>query len=440
MARIDDSSFLGEESIGRILLKIAPPVMAAQLIQAFYNIADSYFIGGYSNDALTALSVIYPIQLLIIAFATGTGVGVNTLMAKYYAIKKLRRADETGGTGMVLSVIIWAIFALLSFIFMESYVCTSASSLDAIEYAVTYGNIVCIGSIGSFLEGNWTKVHQSHGNMRLPMIAQIAGALTNIILDPVMIYGFGFIPEMGVTGAGWATVIGQCVAAFIVAPGGIRKLPKFKTGLLYAAKIYKLGYPSILMQALYTVYIVVLNVILAEFSDAAVTVLGLYYKMQTFFFIPLMGLQVCIVLVLSYNYTCYRFDRCKKTMNYSFIISAAFMLFGIVCFVFFPKTIMGLFSSSAEVMEIGSIAFPIIGTSFISAVFSLILPVFFQAIGNGRISLLLSLTRQIFCLMPIFWLLSLIGLNYTWLAYPISETIAGGIGLLLYKKVTKFWD
>ena len=264
------NDWYGREKISKILLKVAPPVMLAQLIQALYNIVDSFFVGMYSNDALTALSVIYPMQLVIIALAVGTGVGVNTYMARKYAQERPKDAEAAAGCGTVLALVSWALFAALSLIFMRPYVKTSATSPEAVEYAVIYGNIVCAGSIGVFLEGNWTKVHQARGNMRRPMIAQITGALTNIILDPILIFGIGPAPEMAV----------------IVSVGAVCKPPELRHMRRFINRIYFFGYSSILMQLLYTVYILALNIILAGFSDAAVTVLGLYYKLQSFFFIP----------------------------------------------------------------------------------------------------------------------------------------------------------
>lgn len=347
------------EKIPKILLKIAPPVMLAQLIQAMYNIVDSFFVGQYSANSLTALSVIYPLQLIIIALAVGTGVGVNTYMARQYAQKFQQKAEEAAGTGMVLEFMTWLIFAVLAAVFMRPYVMTSAKSPEAIEDAVIYGRIVCIGSIGAFLEGNWTKVHQSRGNMRRPMIAQTVGALTNIVLDPIMIFGLGPVPQMGVAGAAYATVCGQVAAAVITAFGGVRRPPEFRKMKVYIKQIYWLGYASILQQAMYTVYIVILNAILAGFSDSAVTVLGLYYKMQTFFFIPLMGLQTCIVPVLSFNYATKSYGRCRETMKDSYLFSCGFMLIGGGCFVFFPVELLRIFSDSSEVIAIGKTAFPI---------------------------------------------------------------------------------
>lgn len=436
---ISENNFFGTERIGKILFKMAPPVMLAQLIQALYNIVDSFFVGKYSDDALTALTVIFPLQLIIVAFAVGTGVGVNTYMARKYAQDREKEANGTAGAGMILALISWALFALISVLIMRPYVRTSATLPQVIENAVTYGNIVCVGSLGAFLEGIWSKVHQSRGNMRLPMFAQIAGALTNIILDPLMIFGVGFFPEMGAAGAAYATVVGQTVAAVIVGIKGFSRPPAWRDFPHYVKRIYFYGYSSITMQALYTVYIVGLNVILAKFSDFAVTVLGLYYKMQSFFFIPLLGLETCIVPVLSFNYTRKEYERCRDTMKLSFSISALFMLVGVISFLFFPRQLIGIFSSNAEVHKIGAVAFRIIGTSFIPAVFSLMTPVFFQAIGDGKTSTVLVLIRQIFCLVPIFWLFSFIGLNYTWLSFPISESIAGSIGIVLYVRTLKKW-
>lgn len=432
-----DTEFFRTEKIPKILLQIAPPVMLAQLIQAMYNIVDSFFVGKYSEPALTALSVIYPLQFVIIALAVGTGVGVNTYMARLYAQKMPGQAEETAGTGTLLALGTWFIFAIFSIFCMRPYVLTSANTPEAIESAVIYGQIVCIGSIGAFLEGNWTKVHQSRGNMHRPMVAQTVGALTNIMLDPILIFGLGPVPELGVAGAAYATVCGQVAAAVITSFGGVGRLPERTKMPLYIKQIYWFGYASIIMQALFTVYIVILNAILAGFSDSAVTVLGLYYKMQTFFFIPLMGLQTCIVPVLSFNYATKSYARCREIMRDSYGFSCVFMLVGVICFVFFPVQLLQVFSKSSEVIAIGKNAFPIIGASFIPAVFSLMTPVFFQAIGNGKISLFLSVMRQICCLIPIFWLLSLIDLRFTWFAFPISEVLVGVTGIVLYYKEIK---
>lgn len=427
------------ERVWKILLRIAPPVMLAQLIQALYNIVDSYFVGQYSNSGLTALSVIFPVQLIITAIAVGTGVGVNTYMARMYAFGKTRAADSTAGTGTVLAVVSWAVFAVAMLLLMEPYVRTSATSLDAVSDAVLYGNIVCVGSIGIFLESIWTKVLQAGGNMRLPMLAQIAGALTNIVLDPILIFGLGPVPRMGIAGAAAATVAGQCVAAVLTGAAAFRRPPKARVMWKYVRQIYRLGYPSIFMQMLYTVYIMALNMILAGFSDDAVTVLGLYYKLQSFFFIPLNGLQTCIVPILSYNFACLAYDRCKRILYDSCGISLVFMLVGVVSFECIPDRLIGLFSQEPAVLAIGVPAFRVIGLSFIPAVLSLMPPVFFQAIGAAGPSLLLSVVRQICCLIPLFWLFSKISLGATWFAYPLSEVITGSLGVAFYLRQLQRW-
>lgn len=428
-----------EKNIWKVLFKVAPPVMLAQLILAMYNIVDSYFVGKYSGRGLTALSVIFPIQLIITAVAVGTGVGVNTNMSGCYAQNREERAHETAGVGSMLAFISWLVFAVISTVFMRAYVKTSAGSQEVVEYAVIYGKIVCIGSISLFMDGIWTKVHQAGGNMKRPMIAQILGALTNIVLDPVLIFGMGPVPEMGVAGAAYATVAGQTVAAAVTFYKGFYKIPPKEKILGYVKQIYSLGFPSIFMQILYTVYIVALNIILAGFSDSAVTVLGLYYKLQSFFFIPLIGLETCIVPLISYAYAQSDYGRCKGIMTDSFIFAGSFMIVGIICFEFIPAQLIQIFSSETAVIEIGVTAFRIIGLSFIPAVFSLLTPVFFQAIGGAIPSIILSLTRQIFCLIPIFWLMSKIGLNYTWMAFPAAEIITGGVGIFLYIRQLKKW-
>ncbi|GFI61120.1 multidrug export protein MepA [Clostridiales bacterium] len=436
---INADSF-GTERIWKILLRIAPPVMLAQLIQALYNVVDSYFIGKFSEDGLTALSVIFPIQVLIIALAVGTGVGVNTLMARMYAQDRESDAGRTAGVGIFLAVVTWAVFAILTALILRPFVMTSAKSPEAVEYAVSYGRIVCAGSLGIFLESCFSKIHQAMGNMKLPMLAQISGAVTNIILDPILIFGVGKIPAMGVTGAAIATICGQFVAAVITGVSAARRPPKLAKMSRYIRAIYHYGFPSIFMQVLYVVYIMILNIILSGFSDAAVTVLGLYYKLQSFFFIPLQALETCIVPVLSYNYARGRYDRCRSLIWNSVLLSMGFMLVGVFCFEIIPESLIGIFSESEAVLTAGVPAFRIIGSSFIPATVALLSPTIFQAIGEAHQSIILSLIRQVFCLIPIFWFFSNFGLVYTWIAFPMAEIITSTVGLCLYFKETRRWN
>ena len=276
----------GTEKIGKILLRLAPPVMLAQLIQALYNIVDSLFVGKYADSGLTALSIVYPLQLLMIALAVGTGVGVNTVMAARLGIGRKKQAEEYAGVATPMALIMWLVFAGVCWCIMPLYARVSSQSPDVIRDVVTYGRIVCLFSTGLFLESVWTKVHQANGDMKTPMAAQIAGAVTNIVLDPLLIFGLLGLPRLGIAGAAIATVAGQFVAAAIVSRGGFYPAPARRVCLRAVPIVLRLGFPNMLMQSAYTFYILGLNLILAGFSDQAVTALGLYYKWQTFFFIP----------------------------------------------------------------------------------------------------------------------------------------------------------
>lgn len=289
---MDTIEFYGKEKISKILLKLAPPVMLAQLIQALYNIIDSLFIGRFSDSGLTALSIIYPIQLLMIALAVGTGVGINTVIAARLGEGRKKEAEEYAGVSTPLAIILWFLFALACWLIMPAYARMSTESEAVIQDVISYGRIVCVFSFGLFLESIWTKVLQAKGDMKTPMVAQIAGAVTNIILDPLLIFGMFGLPRMGISGAAIATVSGQIVAALIVMKKGFYSSPKKEVYPGYIAKIFRLGMPNILMQSSYTFYILGLNLILAGFCDQAVTALGLYYKWQTFFFIPLGAMPV----------------------------------------------------------------------------------------------------------------------------------------------------
>ena len=280
------------------MLRLAPPVMLAQLIQALYNIVDSLFVGRYSSSGLTALSIIYPIQLLMIAFAVGTGVGINTVMASKLGTGDRRETNEYAGVGTPLAVVLWILFSVICFFIMPFYARMSTESEKVISDVIVYGRIVCVFSFGLFLESVWTKILQSNGDMKTPMFAQIIGAVTNIVLDPILIFGLFGLPEMGIAGAAAATVAGQIVAALVVMKKGFHKSPQPDVYPHHIAEIFRLGVPNILMQSAYTFYILGLNMILASFSDQAVTALGLYYKCQTFFFIPLGAMQTCIVPII----------------------------------------------------------------------------------------------------------------------------------------------
>lgn len=431
---MEQTDLFGTEKISKILLKLAPPVMLAQLIQALYNIIDSLFVGRYSDSGLTALSIIYPLQLLMIALAVGTGVGINTVMAAKLGVGNEKEADEYAGVGTPLAGFMWLLFAVICWFAMPFYAKMSTNSEVIIHDVIVYGRIVCVFSFGLFLESIWTKVLQSCGDMKTPMTAQIIGAITNIVLDPLLIFGmFGF-PKMGIAGAAVATVSGQIMAALIVMKKGFRKSPHRQLYPHHIAKIFQLGIPNILMQSAYTFYILGLNLILATFSDQAVTALGLYYKWQTFFFIPLGAMQTCIVPVISYNYAARNIERCKKTLSASIVFGMSLMALGTLCFVCIPSQMLRVFTSDELVIAIGRVGFRFVGISFLPMVTSLIFPVFFQAVGSSLKSSLLTVIRTVVLFVPLAYLFSRFGLNWFWLTYPVTEVITSLTGAYFYRQ------
>lgn len=429
-----ESQFFGQEKISKILLKIAPPVMLAQLIQALYNIVDSLFVGQYSESGLTSLSIIYPIQLLMIALAVGTGVGINTAMAARFGVGKAKDADEFAGVGTPLAIVMWLIFAVVCWFFMPAFAKMSTSSEEVINDVITYGRIVCVFSFGLFLESIWTKILQANGDMKTPTIAQITGAVINIILDPLLIFGMFGLPKMGIAGAATATVVGQIVAALVVMKKGLRKPPSIRLYPKRIAEIFRLGIPNILMQSAYTFYIFGLNQILATFSDAAVTALGLYYKWQTFFFIPLGSMQTCIVPVVSFNYAARKIHRCKQTLMTAIVFGMVLMAVGTLCFEMFPTQLLRLFTDDEAVIAIGEIGFRYTGSSFIPMVTSLIFPVFFQAVGSSLKSSFLTVVRTVILFVPLGYIFAQFGLFWFWLTFPVTEVVTTTVGFLFYRQ------
>lgn len=424
----------GSEKISKILFKLAPPVMLAQLIQALYNIVDSLFVGRYSDSGLTALSIIYPVQLLMIAISVGSGVGINTVMASKLGVGDDKSAKEYAGVSVPLAIALWLVFAVVCYFLMPFYAKISTDSQEVIEDVIIYGRIVCVFSFGLFLESVWTKILQAKGDMTTPTVAQVCGAITNIILDPILIFGLFGMKELGVAGAAIATVAGQIVAALVVMKKALTKSPRLKNYPTYLKNIYRAGIPNILMQSAYTFYIFGLNMILAGFSDAAVTALGLYYKWQTFFFIPLGAMQTCIVPVISYNYATKNIDRCKNTLKTSVIFGVVFMAIGGLVFNVIPEAMLKVFTSDQAVIDIGKVGFHFVGVSFIPLVTSLTFPVFFQAVGSSVKSSLLTVVRTVVCFVPLGYLFSRLGLNWFWLTFPMTEIITTVVGFIFYRR------
>lgn len=438
---MENANILETESISKLMWKFSPPLMLALFIQSIYNIVDSLFVAWYSADALTSLSFIYPLQLLMIAVATGTGSGINTNVARLLGQGRKKRAEANAYHGILLGVFNWLIISIVGILILKKYFQISSNNQAVIDYGMEYGVIIIIFSFGMFLEGNLSKILQATGDMTTPTIAQIIGALINIVLDYVLIFGkFGF-PEMGLSGAAIATVLGQTVAMIIVLICVLKskklKIKPTKLSIKTFLRIYKDGLPNIVMQALFTIYIFGLNVILKSFTEDAVTVLSIYYKLQTFFWLPLMALQQAILPIVSYNYGAGKADRMFKALKYALFISIGVLFLSTIVFIAVPQPLLAIYTNKAEIFEIGSYAFPIIALSFMPAAFNLTLPIFFQAVCDGKKSIFLTVLRQLILFVPVAWILSFFGLNAVWLTFPISDgitLITGLIMFFIYKK------
>ena len=401
-------------------------------MQSLYIIFDILFIAQYSLDCLTALSVIYPMQLLMIAIAVGTGVGINAVVAYYNGLRNYEKAEAAAGTGAPLAFVLWVLFSIITWFVLPYYASLQTSSEEVIREVVLYGKIVTVLAPGLFFESMWTKVCQANGDMKTPMYGQILGAIVNIALDPILIFGWFGLPEMGIAGAGIATVIGQAAAAAVVFKKGYCSSPSFSAYPQLLKAIYRAGVPNILMQTAYTVYILGLNIILAGFSDAAITALGLYYKWQTFFFIPLGALQTCIVPIVSFNHAYGSRTRCYETMRASTIFGLALMSIGVLCFELVPGPMLSVFTSDSNVLEIGIWGFRCIGWSFLPMVLSLTYPVYFEAIDKVLASSMLTILRTVVLFVPLGYVLSRFSLEAFWFTFLITEIITTLTGTVMY--------
>ena len=424
-----------EEPIGRLLLKMSPPVMLALLIQSIYNIVDSYFVGKYSGDGLTALSIIFPIQLLITALATGTGAGINILISRMDGTGRRENQADVVKSGLALGIFNYLVFACIGLLSIKGYYSLSSGNEEVRAFGIQYGSVIFLGGLGQFVEANCTKMLQAKGNMMRPMMAQITGAVINVVLDPILIFGLGGLPKFGIAGAAMATIIGQW-AAMAMTFLSLRKYYSMKghVRLKECLHIYKAGAPSMVMQSLYTFYIVGLNLILKLFTEDAVTVLGIYYKLQTFFFIPLMGLEQVILPIVSFNYGAGEMKRAKLVLKYTTIFSCGVMLVAAIVFWAVPANLLGIFSESESIIQIGCYALRVIGTSFLPLGITLIFTVYLQGVNMGKESMLLITLRQVILFVPLAWIFHYHGLKAVWLTFPVTEVIVAAACIFVYIK------
>lgn len=440
---------MGVMPVNRLLITMSLPMVISMLVQALYNIVDSVFVAQINEAALTAVSMAFPIQNLMIAVAAGTGTGVNALLSKSLGEKNKRMVDDTANMGVFLAICSYAVFAIIGIFLSRIYFAAQISDAQIIEYGDEYMSVICLFSFGLFGQIITERLLQATGRTIFTMFTQGIGAIINIILDPILIFGLLGLPAMGVTGAAAATVIGQIIAAILgfvcnaVYNHDITLSIKgiFTIDTTVISKVYRVGIPSIIMQSITSVMTFSLNKILAEFSSTAVAVFGVYYKLNSFIFMPVFGMNNGLVPILSYNYGARKPDRIKKTIKLGMKYAVAIMIFGLLLFELFPSGLLGIFDASQEMLSIGCVALRIIASSFVFAGVAIICSTVFQAIGNPLHSLIMSVCRQLLVIVPVAWLLSLSGrLELVWFAFPIAEFVSVAMSIFFMKKTIRHLD
>lgn len=436
---------MGVMPIPKLLISMSLPMIMSMLVQALYNVVDSMFVAQLNENALTAVSLAFPIQNLMIAVAAGTGVGINALLSKSLGEKKFETANTIAKNGILLGILSSLVFAILGLLGSRLFFEIQTKDEQIIEYGTQYMSVITIVSFGIFLQITFERLLQSTGKTIFNMITQGMGAIINIILDPILIFGWFGLPAMGVTGAAVATVIGQIFAALL----GLFFNYKFNKEIHVSFKgfkpcketignIYKIGVPSIIMQSIGSLTTFGINNILLMFSSTAATVFGVYFKLQSFVFMPVFGLTNGMIPIVAYNYGAQNKKRIYQTIKLSAIIAVGIMLVGLTIFQLFPQTLLGLFEASDHMLEIGVPALRTISLSFVFAGFGIVSSCVFQALGNGVYSMFISLTRQIVVILPVaFIFANLFGLNMVWFAYPIAEVVSVFMCIFMLRRILK---
>lgn len=423
---------MGVMPVNQLLISMSLPMMISMLVQALYNVVDSIFVSRISENALTAVSLAFPIQSLMIAIGAGTGVGINALLSRALGEKDYGKADKAAVNGVFLAVISYLIFLLVGAFAVTPFYLSQTQDAEIIKYGKQYLTIVCCLSFGMYTQFVFERLLQSTGKTFFTMITQGTGAIINIILDPILIFGLFGMPRMGVAGAAVATVIGQIVAGIIAIIINEKKNTEiklhfkgFKPDGVIIGHIYMVGIPSIIMQAIGSLMTYGMNRILMVFSSTAAAVFGVYFKLQSFIFMPVFGLNNGMVPIIAYNFGAAKKDRLVKTIKLSILYAEAIMAVGFLIFQFFPLQLFAMFDASETMLSIGVPALRIISISFLLAGFAIICSSVFQALGNGIYSMLISIARQLVVLLPVAYLLSRLGnVNYVWWAFPAAELIS----------------
>ena len=434
---------MGVMPVGKLLVNMALPMIVSMLVQALYNVVDSIYVSRISESAVTAMSLAFPVQNMQIGFAVGIGVGINALLSKSLGEGDQEAANRTAGNGMVLMFIVTAAFMLFGIFGVRPYYEIQSSVEATVEGGIAYSRICCLFVFGSFMQIYSERLLQSTGRTVLSMITQAAGAITNIILDPIFIFGWFGLPAMGMAGAAIATVIGQWLAAMLGLYFNEKYNPEVQFGRRYAKldgqivkAILTVGIPSIIMNAIGSVMNFGMNQILQGFTETATGVFGIYFKIQSFFFMPLFGLNGATISIIAFNFGARKPERIVKTLKLSCSAGLTLMVTGLLVFQFAPDLLLGMFNPTEEFLVIGRACLRTISWSFPVAAVCIILSASFQALGNGMYATITSICRQRVVLLPAAYLLSLSGnVNLVWLAYPIAEVASGTATMFFFIRI-----
>ena len=439
----EPENIMGTMDVNPLLIKLSIPMMISMLVQALYNVVDSIFVARVSENALTAVSLAFSLQNLMFAVGIGTGVGVNALLSKSLGEKNQYRANKTAENGLFLALCSYLVFLVLGLTVVRPYFYAQTADADIAEQGIRYLTICCVLSLGMFMQVMNEKLLAATSRTTLSMISQLVGAVVNIILDPIFIFGYCGEALSGTTGAALATVIGQFCGAGVSFYLNLRKNPDiqldfkgFRPSAEAIKRIYVVGLPSIAMQCVGSVMTFLMNQILMAFTATAVAVFGVYFKLQSFFFMPLFGLNNATISIIAYNYGARKPHRITKTLKISCTAALCIMTVGLLVFQFFPDVLLGLFNPSQAFLEIGRVALRTISWSFPIAAICIALGASFQALGNGIYSTIVSLCRQLVVLLPAAYLLSLTGqVQRVWLAFPIAEIVSGTVTFICFTRI-----
>ncbi len=430
---------MGTAKMLPLLVSMSLPSMFSMLIQALYNVVDSIFVARFDIDALSAVSYVFPVQMFNMALGVGTAIGVNSLVSRRLGEKRIDDASNAAMHGIVLAVLSWIFMCLLAFFFTKPFYSIFAEPGKIYDMACGYSNIINYFSFGVMIHVAIEKILQATGNMIIPMLLQLVGAVTNIILDPIFIFGWGPVPSMGIEGAAIATVIGQIFAMILAVLYVFFKKQEvrisfkgFKIHLKTIKDIYVVGLPSIVMQSIGSVLISCLNFILTSFGEIAVAVLGVYYKLQSFVFMPVFGLTHGAMPIMGYSYGAKYKKRLLSALKLSALIAFCIMLCGCIIFLLIPGELLAIFDNDANLIATGIPALRTICLCFPVAGVCIMLSTMFQAIGKGNYSLIISLMRQLVVLLPAAYLLAKLGLSYFWWAFPIAEAVSLAASIFLF--------